>query len=148
MRPREVPALRRTRASCPGAASAAPSARHSVLLELGAGRPVAADLREITAWRLEAPRVGDRHLETRHLRLEPADLFQILVLAEGGLDGAPDGRHVLAGGEEEGDRPVAKLELAQDGLGRSVDHAHHVLEPVAYVEGHHALPLGIDPAAA
>src|SRR5215471_12857489 len=54
---------------------AAPPARHPVLLELGAGRPVTADLREITARRLEAPRVGHRHLEARHLRLEPANLL-------------------------------------------------------------------------
>src|SRR5262249_57018905 len=106
--------------------------------------PVAADLREITAGRLEAARIGHRHLQALHLRLQSPDLLQVLVLPEGGLDGAADGRHVLAGGEEESDRAVAQLELAQDRLRWTIYHADHVLEPVTHVEGPHALALRID----
>src|SRR5229473_3298443 len=97
MMPREAPLLRRTRARRPG-----PASRHPLLLDLGARRAIAADPGEVAAGRREALRVLDGHLEARHLRLESADLLQVLVLAERGLDGAPDGRHVLARGEEEG----------------------------------------------
>ena len=155
MRPRLAPLLRRTSARRPGSASAAaraappaPAARHPRHLDLGAGLAVAADAREVAAGRVEAAAVGHRHLEARHVGLERLDALHVLVLAERGLDGAPDRRQVVAGREQERHRAVAQLELARDRLGRAVHHPLHVVEPVAHVEGHHALALGIDAAAA
>src|SRR5882724_689865 len=133
-----------------GRARAAPglSARHALLLELGARHSITADAREVAAGRLEAPAVRHGHLEARDLGFEAADLLEVLVLPERRLDRPPDGRHVLSRRQQQRDRAVAELELAQDRLGRAVHHTHHVLEAVADVEGHDALALGVDAAAA
>jgi hypothetical protein len=144
--------LRRTSARRRGPRGApappAPAARHPRHLDLGAGLAVAADAREVAAGRVKAAAVGHRHLEALHVGLERLDALHVLVLAEGGLDDAPDGGQVVAGREQERDRAVAQLELARDRLGRAVHHPLHVVEPVAHVEGHHALALGIDAATA
>ena len=142
---REAPGLR-VRRGAP--APPAPPARHPRHLDLGAGLAVAADAREVAAGRDEALAVGHRHLEALHVGLERLDALHVLVLAERGLDDAPDRREVVAGREQERHRAVAQLELARDRLGRAVHHPLHVVEPVAHVEGHHALALGIDAAAA
>ena len=155
MSPSEAPLFRLTSARRPGSASAARARaapalppRHALLLDLGARGAVAADAREVAARRLESAAVGQRRLEARHLRLEAADLLEVLVLAERRLDRAPDGRHVLPRRQQERDGAVAQLELAQDRLRRAVHDAHHVLEAVADVEGHDALALGVDAAPA
>jgi hypothetical protein len=133
-----------------GAGGAPPAAaqRRARRLHFGAELPVASDPGEIAAGRPEAARVLHRHLELGDLGLEPADAPEILVLAERGLHGAADRRHVVAAAQEQGHRPVAQLELAHHRLRRAVHHAANVVHPVANIEGNNALAFGIDTAAA
>ena len=67
----------RARAAAPGL-----SARHALLLDLGARHSITADAREIAAGCLEAPAVRHGHLEARDLGFEAADLLEVLILPE------------------------------------------------------------------
>ncbi len=150
IRPSDGPPFRRTRHEASGlglgepAVPAAPALGGPLGLDLGAEIAVAADPREVAAGSLVGARGAQLVLDRPHLGLEPADADHVLVLAERGLDGAPDGSQVLARAQEERDRAVAQAELALDGLGRAVDDLAHLLEAVAHVERHHALAGRVD----
>ena len=126
----------------------ASSERAALGLRLGAQRPVAPDPVEVAARGLVRLGLGQGPLGLGQLRLQPADLAEVLELGERGLDDAPDRRLVAHGLEQERRRAVAEPELAFDRLGRAVDDGQDVGHAVAGVERDDALAHGVDAAAA
>ena len=127
----------------------APPARHARASTSARAVAVAADAREVAARRVEA--LGRRPPPSRGSRTSASSRGCCFRFWYWPNDDSTVRRIVamsLPVAEQERDRAVAQLELARDRLGRAVHDPHHVLEPVAHVEGHHALALGIDAAAA
>src|SRR5262245_34066672 len=127
-----------------GAASGGPPPR----LHLLARATIAPDAREVAAGRREGLGLGERALQPADLGLDLANPLEILVLTERGLDAPPQRRGFHPGGQEQGDGPVAQLELALDRLRRAVHDADHVFEAVARVERDDALAFRVDPSPA
>src|SRR5205814_623657 len=130
------------------AAAAAAAERLAPRLDLLPRAAIPADAREVATRRLVDVGALRRVFQRADFRLHLPDLLEVLILAEGRFDARAQELGRRAGAEQERDRAIAELELALDRLGRAVHDAQQILEPVARIQRDHALPLGVDAAAA